>query len=111
MTGEYTSPIVALTNTSLAKYLVASVKRPEGTNIKYKVAMTDPISGSCENATYTYVGEGGDTSAFFTNDYFFIPTDDDNSGFENPAMCLRYKAYLDSANNQTPVLYGVIIRR
>jgi len=109
--GEYTSPIISLTNASLARYFVASAKRPEGTEIKYRLAMTNPVDGSCENATYTYIGEGGVTSAFFTNDYFLIPKDDDESGFENPATCLRYKAYLSSANNQTPVLYSVIIQR
>jgi hypothetical protein len=109
--GEYISPTISLLNPSLATYFVASVKRPTGTTIKYRIALADPISGSCDNAQYVYVGEGKSPTAYFTTDYFLIPADDDGTGYENPASCIRYKAYLESETSQTPIVYSAFIKR
>ncbi len=109
--GEYTSPTISLSNPSLATYFVASVKRPPGTSIKYRIAITDPISGSCENANYEFVGEDKTPSSYFDTDYFLIPEDNNNTGFENPGSCIKYKAFLEGSSGQTPVVYSSLIRR
>jgi len=109
--GEYTSPIISLLNPSLATYFVASVKRPTGTTIRYKIAFADPVSGSCNNAQYVFVGEGNLTDTYFSTDYFMIPADNDGSGYENPGSCMRYKAYLTSTTSQTPIVYSALIKR
>jgi hypothetical protein len=109
--GEYISPIISLFNPSLATYFVASVKRPTGTTIKYRIAVADPISGSCNNAQYVFVGEDKSTNTYFTTDYFLIPADNDGTGYENPGSCVRYKAYLTSTTSQTPIVYSTLIKR
>lgn len=109
--GEYTSPPVSLSDPALASYFVASVRRPAGTDIKYRVAIAKQDSGSCEKVDYDFVGEGKSPTAYFTTDYFLIPTDADGSGYENPGSCFRYKAYLTGSRDQTPVLYSAEIRR
>lgn len=111
LSGEYTSPPVSLANPSLVSYFVASVKRPSGTSIKYRVAIARQVSRSCENVSYVFVGEDKSPNSFFTTDYFLIPTDNDGSGYENPGSCIRYKAYLTGSGGQTPVLYSAEIRR
>ncbi len=109
--GEYTSPIVSLPNSSLAEYFAAYVQRPVGTDIKYRIAIADPISGSCDNAQYVFVGVDKSPTTYFTTDYFIIPPDDDNVGYENPGSCFRYKVYLSSTTNQTPIVYSALIKR
>lgn len=111
ISGEYTSPIVTLLNPSLATYFVASVKRPTGATIKYRIALADPVSGSCDNAQYVFVGEDKTSTSYFTTDYFIIPADDDDLGYENPGSCIRYKAYLTSTTSQTPIVYSALIKR
>lgn len=109
--GEYTSPAIHIANPFLAAYFVATVKRPVGTTIRYKIAIADAVSGSCEGAEFDFVGEGKDSAAYFTTDYFLIPTDDDGVGYENPGSCIRYKAFLTGAGAETPIIYNVQIRR
>ncbi len=109
--GEYTSPSVYISNPFLAAYFVASVKRPVGTTIQYKIAIADAVSGSCESAEYEFVGEGKSSTTYFTTDYFLIPTDDDGTGYENPGSCVRYKALLTGASGDTPIIYNTQIRR
>lgn len=109
--GEYTSPIISLSNPTLARYFVASVQRPTGSDIQYQIAMADPVSGSCENANFVYVGEGTSETEFFTADYFSIPQDDNSIGFENPGACIRYKIFLSTTSGETPIVKGAIVRR
>lgn len=109
--GEYTSPIISLLNPTTATYFVASVERPEDTTIKYRIAVADPVSGSCNNAQYVFVGEGKSSTTYFTTDYFLIPADNDGTGYENPGSCVRYKAYLTSTTSQTPIVYSALIKR
>ena len=109
--GEYTSPPVSVSNPALTLYFVASVKRPAGTDIKYRVAIADQIAGSCDGVSYVFVGEGKSINTYFTTDYFLVPTDDDGTGYENPGSCFQYKVYMTGANGQTPILYSAEIRR
>lgn len=112
LSGEYVSPSTPLNYTSLASQLIASVKRPTGSQITYQVAVADMIGGSCADANYTFVGPDGTGNTSFTTDYFLIPHDNDSLGFENPGECLRYRAVLmGNPGGETPVIYQVSVMR
>ncbi|MBP7967315.1 type II secretion system protein [Candidatus Woesebacteria bacterium] len=82
--------------------------QPANTTINFQVAIADPVSGSCSGATYNYVGPDGTSNTYFT-DTSQIKLNDDNTGYENPARCFRYKAYMSSTDyNATPVLEQII---
>ncbi|MDH5533318.1 MAG: hypothetical protein OEX81_02735 [Candidatus Pacebacteria bacterium] len=68
-----------------------------GTELKYQVAVTDPVSGNCLNSTYNYIGPDGTGATFFTDDSP-IPLDNNGIGYENPGQCFRYKAYFSTNN-------------
>lgn len=79
------------------------------TNITFQVAIADPVSGSCANANYVFVGPDA-TSATFFNDDGVIPLNDDGVGYENPARCFKYRAYLSTSDfSSTPILEQVIV--
>lgn len=88
-----------------------NINQPQNTQIKFQVAGADlnPVSGSCSDATYTYVGPDGTGTSYFTQPGP-IPTDDNGTGFENPARCFRYKAILSTADPiSAPVLYDITV--
>lgn len=71
---------------------------PIGTELKYQIAITDPVDGSCLGATYTFVGPDKTGATFFTDDSS-IPLDNDGSGYENPGQCFKYMAYFSTNNS------------
>jgi type II secretory pathway pseudopilin PulG len=79
---------------------------PANTSISYQIAIEPAISGSCNGATYNYIGPDGTSNTFFTSSSGALPRDNDGSGYENPGRCIRYKAYLSSSTQMaTPTLY------
>lgn len=83
---------------------------PTNTSVLFQVALADPVSGSCNGATYTYVGPDGTSGSFFGSTGGIIPIDDNGSGYENPAQCMRYKSYLSTTDfNTTPIVQDVTI--
>lgn len=79
-----------------------------GNWIKFQVAVADPgPSGNCSDANYIFVGSSSlDTNAWFS-DNNPIPWNNDNAGYENPARCFKYKAWLHPGDPKTttpPVL-------
>ncbi len=75
--------------------------KPANTNITFQVAIADPVSGSCANANYVFV-DPDSTGA--------IPFNDDGVGYENPARCFKYRAYLSTSDfSSTPILEQVIV--
>ncbi len=86
-----------------------SVIKPENTNIVFQIASTDAISSNCSGVTFNYVGPDGTNTSFF-NTASPIPLDDDSIGFENPARCFRYKAYLSTADSfASPILQDITV--
>ncbi len=108
-TGNYESApkdlgaVVELNRISTTATVAAS------TTLQYQFAATLPVGGSCANAIYTYVGPDGTTSSYFDSTGGPIPLTGD-SGFQNPAQCVRYKAYLKTTDfNVTPTLLDLSV--
>lgn len=108
--GVYTSEVYDFGSSVVLNRFTSSVATPSGTAISYQVAVADPVGGSCTNASYTYVGPDKTGSSYFDSTGGPIPLDNDNIGFENPARCMRYKAYLSTTNyNVTPEIHDVVV--
>lgn len=106
-TGTYVSaPIDLSTNVALNRFS-ASSSLPANTSLTYQFAATSPVSGSCTNAAYTYVGPDGTAGTYFPSTGGSIPLSG-ASGFQNPAQCVRYKAFLSTTDfNVTPSILDV----
>ncbi|HYM65618.1 MAG TPA: hypothetical protein VES68_04040, partial [Candidatus Sulfotelmatobacter sp.] len=94
-------------------YLSATVSAPLNTTLQFKVALKDPVNNSCSLVSFAnsdFVGSDGQSSSYFPSTGGVIPFDNNGSGFENPARCARYRAYLSTTDStQTPVIYDVSI--
>jgi hypothetical protein len=88
---------------------VANSTRPSNTNVQFQFAGADPVSGSCNGATYSYVGPDGTASTYYTatGSALFLGT---AGSYKNPARCFKYKSYLSSTDyNTTPILQDVTV--
>lgn len=89
----------------------ATVSAPLNTTIRFKVALKDAVNSSCNGVGFTdsdFVGSDGQSSSYFPQTGGVLPFDNNNSGYENPAQCARYRAYLTTIDTtQTPVIYDV----
>jgi len=80
-----------------------------GTELKYQIAVADPVGGSCAATNYSYVGPDKTGATFFTESSP-IPLDNDGAGFENPGQCFRYKIYFSTnTSGSTPVFEEIRI--
>ena len=85
----------------------------QNTTVQFKIALKDAIGDSCSTVTFTngdFVGSDGQSSSFFPKEGGRLPFDNDGSNYENPARCMRYRAYLTTSDStQTPVVYDVSV--
>jgi len=85
---------------------------PPVTSIKYKVAVKDALNFTCSDVPFSdldFVGPSGDSTTFF-EDVGAVPFNNNDSGFENPGQCFRFRTYLETADfTQTPTLYDFTI--
>ncbi len=93
---------------------VATITQPSQTTIQMQVASAAQVSGSCNGASYTYVGPNGDPAAYFTPSGNTItgniPLGNYNPSYQNPAQCFRYKVFFSTSDtSQTPVFQDVSI--
>lgn len=88
-------------------YFSYTGQTPNNTTLELQVAGADASAGSCDNASYTFVGPDKSESSVYTGPDI-IPFDNDGGGYENPARCFKYRAHLltDDGTN-TPVLEQV----
>ncbi|MCA9370032.1 MAG: hypothetical protein H6774_00300 [Pseudomonadales bacterium] len=106
--GTYTSGIFDAGVESAFYALQASPELPVNTTLQFQVALADPVAGSCQNAVYEFVGPDKTSTTYFSATGGSLPTDTDGVGYENPARCARYKAYLTSSNySATPKIFDV----
>jgi hypothetical protein len=110
LTGSYDSPVYDVqafaTGSAQAVFnnISATTVQSTGlTEVKLQFAAGDAVSGSCQNAVYVYVGPDGTNGTYFTaalNGRIsgVIPFSNDNVGFENPARCFRYRAFLSTTD-------------
>lgn len=91
----------------------ATVSASQNTTLQYKVALKDAVNNSCSLVTFAnsdFVGNTGQTSSYFPLEGGVLPFDNDSAGYENPARCMRYQAYLTTMDpTQTPVIYDVTL--
>lgn len=76
---------------------------PANTAIQFQLAITDPVAGSCNGVTFSFVGpDGTEATKFATGSAIPLGT----SGLlKNPGRCMRYKAFLSTTDyNVTPTL-------
>lgn len=80
---------------------------PVGTNIQYQVAIAAPVSGSCVNANFVFVGPDGTSGTKFATGSA-LPLSSSGTGYRNPGECLKYRAYLSTTSyNLTPTLTDI----
>lgn len=93
--------------------LSATVSAFLNTTIRFKVALKDAVNNSCNGVNFIdsdFVGSDGQSSSFFLSTGGVLPFDNNNSGYENPAQCARYRAYLTTTETTvTPVIYDVVL--
>jgi hypothetical protein len=110
LTGSYDSPVydVQALATGSAQAVfnnisATTVQSTGPTEAKLQFAAGDAVSGSCQNASYVYVGPDGTNGSYFMASAngsitSAIPFSNDNVGFENPARCFRYRAFLSTTD-------------
>ncbi len=103
-TGTYESSPQDLGIAAVLNRLSTNATVPANSTLQFKVAATMPVNGSCTNAVYVYVGPDGTENTFFPSTGGPIPLTG-VSGFQNPAQCVRYKAFLSTTDfNVTPTI-------
>lgn len=108
--GTFESSTLDAASTTAFNRFDASFNELVGTDITFQVAVADVGGdGTCNSASFTFVGPDGTASSSFTDDGA-IPLSDDGSGFENPGRCFRYKATLTTSDAAiTPTLYDFTV--
>ncbi|MEK7534120.1 MAG: hypothetical protein AAB600_02170 [Patescibacteria group bacterium] len=111
--GDFTSSAIDAGYPSSFNRFDVSVIRPAQTDIKFQVATSDPVGGSCNGAAYTFVGPPDATpstyfetlvNAALTNYSYTIPLS------LSPKRCFKYKAYLSTQDiASAPTLYDVTL--
>lgn len=87
----------------------ATTATPVDTILQFQVGITQPVAGSCEGASYAYVGPDGTAGTWFPASGGTLPWGS-GAGYENPGQCLKVKAYLQTSNqNNTPILYDLTV--
>lgn len=92
----------------------ADVASPSATSIQMQVAVANAVNGSCQGASYTFVGPGGNTSQYFTpigaTISAQIPFGNYNPNYANPGQCFQYKTWLTTSDtSETPILYDITV--
>ncbi len=107
--GTFTSNAFDAGATVAYNRLITNFSQPDQTTIQFQVAVAAAVSGSCNGATYYFVGPDANPTTYFTSSGP-IPFATNAQGYSNPGQCLKYKASF-STNDITaaPVLYDVSV--
>lgn len=111
--GTFTSSVYDLESQSAVNRFTANVNQPVNTTIKMQLAVASVGNdGTCNTATYSYVGTDGTQNTYFTVNGStisgIIPTST-SGAYQNPGRCLRYQVILSSTDQlHTPTLYDVL---
>lgn len=87
----------------------ATVAVPVDTTIQFQVAVAETVLGSCEGASYSYVGPDGSGGSWFpaTGGTIYLGS---GAGYTNPGQCVKVKTYMHTDNqNNTPILYDLTV--
>lgn len=97
--GDFISKPIDFGTPAVINYIHFFNENVPNTTITYQVAGADPVNGNCTHSGYSFVGPDGTSNTFFTAEDT-VPVNDDAVGYENPARCFKYRAYL-STNDLT----------
>jgi hypothetical protein len=105
--STYTSSSKDFGKDMLFHSMGATIYQPSNTQVGIQIAIAAPVSGTCDNALYTFIGNDGTETSFFNTDQVgatsitsVIPSVSEGGQFSNPGQCLRWKAYMYSAKDQ-----------
>jgi type II secretory pathway pseudopilin PulG len=111
--GTFESSVFTATAPAAFNRFNANITQPTNTTLKMQVGVATPSGGLCSGASFSYVGPGGDSGAFYTpvgssvSASFPFGT---FGGYQNPERCFKYKTYFETMDfNQTPVLNDMTI--
>jgi hypothetical protein len=112
--GTYESSTIDANSSSAFNRFTASVSLPSSTSISAQVASAPAVSGSCDGATFSFVGPNGDPNTYFTVNTAsisgVIPFGNYvSNAYQNPGRCFRYKTWFSTTDQtRTPVIYDFI---
>lgn len=108
VSGVYESAIFDATKSATFNRFNVNVSVPNQTTIQYQFSIVDPVSGSCNGSTYTYVGPDKTSGTYFaTSSALPLST---TGPYKNPARCLRYKAQFSTQDRlMSPVLDDITV--
>ena len=109
--GTYESATFDAGYETVFNRIIPNVSAPSGTMVQFQVAGADPVTGSCTGASFTYTGPDGTSGTYYNSTQTTaLALDNNGSGYENPARCFRYKAFLSTTNyNATPIVNDVTV--
>lgn len=114
-TGVYESATYTLDRNVAFNRLFVNFDQPPQTSVSFQVAVEDPSSGDCADATFasSFRGRDSGTGNFSSSDFYTedgiinLVTDGD---YNDPGLCFRFRAYLQTMDSAvTPTLYDVIV--
>jgi hypothetical protein len=108
LSGTFTSSPIDVSAPATFNYFTPIFTQPNQTSLKFQLAVTGAVNGSCTNANYLFVGPDGTTSTYFTGPGQF-PTIT-NGNYSNPERCMEYRAYFSTNDtSSSPTLENVSI--
>jgi len=108
--GDFTSSAFDAGYSTAFNRFDVSINRPSSTDVKFQVAVSSAVSGSCSDATFNFVGPDSSSSTFFTTSVtsgtqgfsFVVPPS------INPGKCFKYKAFLSTTDPlSAPIFYDM----
>ncbi len=112
--GTFESSVYTAGSNAAYNRLVATVNQPAKTTFRMQVASAPQVSGSCNGATYSYVGPDGSSTSFYNPTGSTIsapiPFGNYSSNYSNPAKCFRYKTWFSTWDTaQTPTFNDITV--
>lgn len=110
--GDFTSSTFDAGYSTAFNRFDVSVNRPNSTDIKSQVAISQAVNGSCSSATYNFVGPDTTSLSFFTTSQtsgiqsfsYSIPPN------LNPGRCFKYKEFLSTIDLfSSPIFYDIAV--
>lgn len=110
--GDFISSVFDAGYSTAFNRFDVSVNRPTLTDIKFQVAVSPAVSGSCANSTYNFVGPDSSLATYFTTSVtsgiqgfsFPIPPS------INPGRCFKYKAFFSTTDpTANPIFNDIIV--
>jgi hypothetical protein len=111
--GVFTSQFIDNGQPTAFNRFEATVSRVAENDITMQVAVADPVSGSCVNANYSFIGPDMTSNTFFTESagkiIGTIPFGTFGN-YKNPARGFKYRVFLSTTESTlTPTFYDILL--